>query len=182
MKTAYKRYIIIKESLLTSSSKSRWSTCTFSEIGGEISCYVKIKTLNLINKIIIKASEWWKKSKIGWEDPRTQRMTKQYILFIVFLPYPRSDAEEDGNLEKPMGPEKKISKKNSLQNPKRKEGHSLTREKISRQWPSYPAEHLWKKCKLTRILTDRSQLGCPDGHSCPVSRYHSSHSSGMVLF
>ena len=57
-------------------------------------------------------------------------MTKQYILLAVFSPYPRSDAEEDGNLEKPMGPEKKISKKNSLEKPKRREGQRRTREKI----------------------------------------------------
>ena len=37
-------------------------------------------------------------------------MTQQYILLVFFSPHPRSDAE-DGNLEKPMGVGKKVSKK-----------------------------------------------------------------------
>lgn len=47
------------------------------------------------------------RSKTGYGDPRTQRQTQQYILLVFFLPYPRSDAEENGNLETPMGPDKK---------------------------------------------------------------------------
>ena len=77
---------------------------------------MKIKTLNLINKTIIKASERWKKVRLAGGNPRTQRMTKQYILLAVFSPYPRSDAEEDGNLEKPMGPEKKSPRKTPWKN------------------------------------------------------------------
>ena len=122
---------------------------------------MKIKTLNLINKTIIKASERWKKVRLAGGNPRTQRMTKQYILLAVFLPYPRSDAEEDGNLEKPMGPEKKISKKNSLEKPKHREGHRLTREKIFRQWPLYPHKIPLEKTQTNTNSHKQKPAGLP---------------------
>lgn len=47
-------------------------------------------------------------------DVRIQRMTWHYVPWVFFMPHPRLDAGEDGSLEKPMGVDENISKKNLL--------------------------------------------------------------------
>ena len=80
-------------------------------------------------------------------------MTKQYILLAVFSPYPRSDAEEDGNLEKPMGPEKKSPRKTPWKNQSVGKDTAEQERKFQTVTICSPAKHLWKKHKLTQILT-----------------------------
>lgn len=61
----------------------------------------------------LKDSERWGEVRVA-SDLRTQGMTQQYIPLVLFSSYPRLGAGEDGNLEKRMDADKKVSKKNFL--------------------------------------------------------------------
>ena len=116
--------------------------------------------LNLINKTIIKASERWKKVRLagGPQDPKNDKAV--YSLSCLFA-LSQIRCWRRWQPRKTNGTREKISKKNSLEKPKRREGHRLTREKIFRQWPLYPHKIPLEKTQTNTNSHKEKPAGLP---------------------